>query len=186
MDAEKLMQAVGYILKKYKYRLNYTKLIKLLYLADKEAFRESNQSISGDSYACMKSGPVLSGLYDLVKGKYPAALVQLAWNTRYSTDGYDLIANFDRLPEKKLSPFEKRVMDRTDASFHKKPYYYMINYVHNPRICPEWKEPGNTSTPLRVEDILKSVGRTDEEIDWVMAEEEAFGEEDKIFASLEG
>jgi hypothetical protein len=134
----------------------------------------------------MKSGPVLSGLYDLIKGKYPAASVQLAWNTRYSTDGYDLIANFDRLPEKKLSVFEKRLMDRIDVLFHKKPYYSMINYVHNPDICPEWKEPGNTSVPLKVEDILKSVGRSEEEIALVMAEQEAFEEEDKVFASLAG
>ena len=186
MNIEKLMQAAGYILKKYKYRLNYTKLMKLLYLADKEALKESNRSISGDSYVCMKSGPVLSGLYDLIKGKHSDTGAQLAWNTRYSTDGYDLTANFDRLPEKKLSPFEKRVMDKIDAKFHRKPYDYMINYVHNPDMCPEWKDPGYTSVPLKVEDILKSVGRTDEEIAWVMADETVFEEEERIFASLEG
>ena len=49
MNLEKLIQVTGYILKKYKETtLNYTKLIKLMYLADRESIREMNVSITGD------------------------------------------------------------------------------------------------------------------------------------------
>jgi hypothetical protein len=48
MDIEKLVQICGYVLRKYNYTLNYTKLIKLLYLADKEALSQSDHTITGN------------------------------------------------------------------------------------------------------------------------------------------
>ena len=47
MDIERLIQVVYYILKKYDNTLNYTKLIKLLYLADRKAIDETDSSING-------------------------------------------------------------------------------------------------------------------------------------------
>jgi len=37
MNMRKVIQVVGHLLQKYSGRLNYTKLIKLLYLADRKA-----------------------------------------------------------------------------------------------------------------------------------------------------
>ena len=59
-NLEKLIQACNYLLKKNNYSLNYTKLIKLLYLADKESLKGAIQTISGDTYVSMDNGPVLS------------------------------------------------------------------------------------------------------------------------------
>jgi uncharacterized phage-associated protein len=181
---EKLSQATGYILRKYGSRLNYTKLIKLLYLADKESFSEINRSVTGDSYASMKNGPVLSQLYDLIKGTSHNAAAQNLWNTRFSTDGRDLTANFDRIPEGKLSRFEKTTLDKIDQKFHNQSYGEMIDYVHDPAICPEWKDPGNTSIPIPIEDILESVGRTPEEIAWIVQDTNVFEQEEKLFRAL--
>jgi hypothetical protein len=46
--------------KKYEHRLNYIKLIKLLYLADKESLKNSTHAITGDTYISMKNRHVLS------------------------------------------------------------------------------------------------------------------------------
>ena len=67
MQIDKLIQTVSYLLKKYDYSLNYTKLIKELYLADRESIRRSGWSITGDSYRNLPYGPVLVNLYDLKK-----------------------------------------------------------------------------------------------------------------------
>jgi hypothetical protein len=58
----------------------------------------------------VKNEPVLSGLYNLIRGKYKDPAVQLLWDSRFSTDGRDLLSLSDRIPEGKLSRFEKRPM----------------------------------------------------------------------------
>ena len=54
MNQEKLYQSVGYLLEKYNGRLNEVKLIRLLYLADREMIRQTGDSITGDNYFSMK------------------------------------------------------------------------------------------------------------------------------------
>jgi uncharacterized phage-associated protein len=183
VNIEKLVQATGYLLKKYdNRRLNYTKLIKELYLADREAINEINASITGDSYVSMKHGPVLSNLYNLIRGKSIDKEAQAYWDCRFSTDGTDLLANFDQYPIGKMSRGEMAILDNIDGQFHQKGYGEMIDYVHAK--CPEWKSPGNTSIPIDFEDILRALGRTKQEIDWIMEDRQAFKEEEKTFASL--
>jgi hypothetical protein len=184
MQLEKLVQAVGYLLKKYNYRLNYTKLIKELYLADKDSLRAINQTITGDVYVSMKNGPVLSGLYNLIKGQYQDPNAQMFWDSRFSTDGRDLVAVADRIPEGKLSYFEKQTLDAIDDQFHAKNYGQMIDYVHDPAVCPEWEDPGLSSIPIKMKDLLAGIGRTQEEIEWILEENEAFEAEEKIFNAL--
>jgi hypothetical protein len=183
MNAEKLMQASGYLLKLNGFRLNYLKAIKILYLADRESLNRANQTISGDSFVSMKHGPVLSGLYDLVKKRHTDKTLQSAWDSRFSIDSYDLIANFDRMPEGKLSAFEKQTIAGLSKRFRDVPFGKMINYVHDH--CSEWKDPGDTSEPIPVETVLEHLGRTPEEINYIMAEIEAFDGEDSAFAMLE-
>lgn len=185
MNIEKLIQAAAYLLKRYDYRLNYTKLMKLLYLADKAALMGSNLTITGDEYVCMKNGPVLSGLYNLIKGRYNNISAQCLWNSKFSTDGNDIVAVVDRIPEGKLSKFEKDTLNSINEQFYSMPYGKMIDYVHDKANCPEWKEPANqSSTKLSMKDILSSIGRTSEEIDWILTENKTFETEDRVFNSL--
>jgi uncharacterized phage-associated protein len=183
MKIEKLIQVTGYLLRLNGFRMSYLKAMKILYLADRESLSQANQTITEDSFVSMKHGPVLSGFYDLVKKRHRNKDMQAAWDSRFSTDGYDLIANFDRIPDGKLSVFEKQTIAGISEQFRDTPYGKMIDYVH--AHCPEWEDPGETSKPIPVENILESLGRTPEEINYIMAEIEAFDQEDAAFASLE-
>jgi uncharacterized phage-associated protein len=42
-------------------------LIKILYFADKECLKEYNFTITGDSFASLPYGPVVSKTYDILK-----------------------------------------------------------------------------------------------------------------------
>jgi len=48
--------------------MNYLKLMKLLYLADRESMRRNGRPISGDRYVSMDHGPVLSQTLNLING----------------------------------------------------------------------------------------------------------------------
>lgn len=66
---EKTMQAAGVLLGLDGDRMEYMRLLKLLYIADREMLAETGSPITGDRAVAMKHGPVLSQVYDLIKGK---------------------------------------------------------------------------------------------------------------------
>ncbi len=183
MDIEKLIQASAYVLSKYDGVLNYTKLIKILYLSDRKAIAETGYSITGDSYVSMKDGPVLSGLYSLIKNRYSDKPTQYYWNSKFQTEGYDIYKIVSFVSEGELSDFETKTLDETDLMFHSNTYSQMIDFVHDPKNCPEWKQTFS-SIPLTEEDIMKSTGFSDEEIKMIQEEKESYQREDEFWESL--
>jgi hypothetical protein len=160
MNLEKLMQVTGYILRKYREtKLNYTKLIKLMYLADRESIKETNVSITGDVYYSLNNGPILSGVYDLIKGRYSDYTAQKLWDEQFTKDEYNLNCVIDCMPDSKLSECEKDILDKIDAEYHDKTWKEMIEIVHNPRVCPEWQNPNGSRLPIEKRTILESLGR---------------------------
>lgn len=184
MNVEKLVQLTYYLLQKYDNRLNYTKLIKLLYLADREAFKVSGLSLSGDVYYSLDNGPVLSGLLDLIHGKYRDKDAQNLWNSRFARDSFDLVTVVDRIPLSKLSEFDREILDKVDNQFHDSDYGFLIQYLHNKDNCPEWKNPNGSRFPIKIEEILANVGKSSEEIEFIMQENALYEEEEKMFALL--
>ena len=174
MNFEKLKQVVNYVLAKFDYRLNYTKLIKLLYIADRESLRKWDFAISGDSYCSMPKGPVLSGLLDLIKERYNDELKQVEQNTAFYKNGYDLVSRFeDKFSADELNKAEMTVLDEVIEKYKDASYYELIDLVHT---FGEWNsnaEKLNTSLVLEKTAILKSLGKTDEEIRNIIQTEES-------------
>lgn len=183
MNIEKLIQISSYILSKYDGVLNYTKLIKILYLADRKSLEETGYSITGDTYVSMKDGPVLSGLYSLIKNKYSDKTIQYYWNSKFQTDGYDLHRIVSFVSEGELSDFDTKTLDEVDSKFHSSSYSQMINFVHDAKNCPEWKKTAS-SIPLTEEEIMKSIGFSDEDIKVIQEEKKYYAKEDDFWESL--
>src|SRR5436190_24334529 len=53
--------------------MNYMRVLKLLYIADRECLRRYGRVITGDRAVATKRGPVLSVSLDLIKGEHPHA-----------------------------------------------------------------------------------------------------------------
>ena len=171
MNFIKLVQIVNYILAKYDYRLNYMKLIKLIYIADRVCLDRYCFAISGDTYRSMKNGPVLENLYNCIKNNN--SQYQKEWNKFFDKDGYDLIAKTKSDYYGETSKAEREIIDDIDEKYHNKDEWYLVDEVHK---FPEWNkeaETNNTSTVIEKADILKSLGRTDSEINEIMRVERA-------------
>src|SRR6185437_10320716 len=69
MSALKVVQAAAVLLKEHAARMSRLRLLKLLYIADRESLVETLHSISGDHVVAMDHGPVLSRTYNLLKGE---------------------------------------------------------------------------------------------------------------------
>jgi hypothetical protein len=73
LDIRKTVQAIGVLLDvRGIERLEYIAIIKLLYIADRESWKETGASITGDVPCAMKNGPVLRGVYDPVNPCEPS------------------------------------------------------------------------------------------------------------------
>ncbi len=61
-------------------RMSYLKLIKLLYLLDREALLRWGRPVTTDRYVSMDNGPVVSRIYDLIREE-PAPGTDPVWST---------------------------------------------------------------------------------------------------------
>ena len=89
---QRALQAGACLLRLDGKRMGYLRLLKLLYIADREWLAETGESITGDRAYAMKYGPVLSNVYDLIKGDGSTAGV---WDDYIHTEGYavELVAD---------------------------------------------------------------------------------------------
>jgi uncharacterized phage-associated protein len=65
----KATQAAARLLKLRGGSMSYIKLMKLLYLADREALIRWGRPITTDRYVSMDNGPVLSRIYNLIRNE---------------------------------------------------------------------------------------------------------------------
>jgi uncharacterized phage-associated protein len=76
-DTLKVTQAAGFLLKRYNGFITRRRLLKLLYIADRELIQQAHRPLTGDKAAAMDYGPVLTKTYDLLKGEAPGYEI---WN----------------------------------------------------------------------------------------------------------
>jgi len=157
----KTTQAAAFLLKKNNSKMNYMKLIKLLYLADREALSLWERPLTGDSYFSMDNGPVLSKTLDKISaGKKP--LFESYWHKYISGPAhYSVILKHDPGVDE-LSKREKELLLKIFKKYEKYDQWEMVDICH--KNLPEWEDPRGTSIPIRIEDILKAVKKTEREI----------------------
>jgi uncharacterized phage-associated protein len=156
----KTTQVAAIFIKLNNGQLNYTKLIKLLYLADRTALSLWDRPLSGDSYFSLPNGPILSKTYDLINYKEDPQK-KSHWYRYISKKNYDVVLKNDPGHEE-LSKREIALIHRIFTKYKDKDWRQMIDICH--RILPEWKDPGRTSNPIKVEKIFKAVNKTEKEI----------------------
>jgi uncharacterized phage-associated protein len=179
----KVAQMAAYLLSLEKGRMNYLKLMKLLYLADRESMKRHGHPISGDRYVSMDHGPVLSQAFNLIKGAVKFA--ERGWN-HWIADRADYAVALKRRVSRdaldELSDADLHVLRGIHAKFGKMDQWKLVDYTH--RYCPEWKDPNGSSVPISYETIFKALGRTPAEARKLGAHIEQQRRIDKLFASL--
>jgi len=174
---DKALQAAGYLLRREPARqMNYMRLLKVLYIADRESIRQTGRSITGDRATAMERGPVLSEVFDIIKGTH---LRSPDWSNFIERNAYDV-----RLVQgpgvAKLSRFEIEVLEQVAEENRTRDEWAMVEFAHT---LPEWRknDPGKSSKWIPLHDILEAVGRPADQAD---IEKDA--KADRAFARLFG
>jgi uncharacterized phage-associated protein len=166
----KATQAAARILKNRGGRMSYMKLIKLLYLADREALARWGRPITTDSYVSMKHGPVLSQVLNLITEGEDPAFGQSIWSKYISEpEHFDVTLNEEPSGDL-LSEAEDELLDETFNRFGHLNRWKLVALVHQ---LPELKDPNGSAHPIEYADILKAQNKTPEEIRAIESELES-------------
>lgn len=135
---------------------NYTRILKLLYLAERECFEQRARPLLGDEIAAMAHGPVLSAVYDLILNRH---FDSSEWNSFIVQDRFDIALVMD--PDNDLlSPFEIKLLEQIADKYVGKDQWQLIDICHE---LPEWilykpkKDEGPQSIPIPIEAVLEAI-----------------------------
>ena len=136
-------------------RMSRLRLLKLLYIADRESLRERARPITGDDVVAMDHGPVLSHTYDLVKG---ADYADPVWEQFLHPSGARDLELAGDPGVGKLSRYELTKLQEVATRFMDKNDWEVAEYTHT---FPEWQKnqpPRHSSRPIPLDDLLEATG----------------------------
>ena len=165
----KAVQVAAMFLKLHGGRMEFLTLLKLMYKADRVAFEKIDKPITGDTYFSMAKGPVLSAVYDFIKDnqKYRNTEVWKKYiSTRNESSNHEVRLlkdpGFDELSEE-----EEEIIKDAHKEWGRLNRFDIVILTHD---FPEWENPQGRESkaiPIDVVDILKNVGKTQEQIEYI-------------------
>lgn len=166
----KATQAAARILMLRGGKMSYMKLIKLLYLVDREALLRWGRPVTRDSYVCMNKGMVLSRTLDLItEGNEPGA--ESFWSRYISPpEKYEVELLVQEPPNDELSRAEEELIDEIFRLHGTKNRWELVRFVHT---LPEWRDPNGSAIPIEYAQILEASGRSRSEVAGVTEELES-------------
>lgn len=172
LNVRKTVQAVGVLFRTDGVkRMNYMRILKLLFLADRKSLQETGRPITGGPVVAMERGPVLEEVYRLIRGQH---VDMPTWDAHFHRERYDLTMVGD--PDVGyLSRFEIQKLQDVAKQYAEFDEWDLVKETHK---LPEWQknDPGTSCNPIPLKDILEAVGF--DKADAAKLEEEA---EEKAF-----
>jgi len=162
----KTIEAAAVLLKLHNKPMKYLGLLKMLYIADRIALKRIEQPITGDHYVSMDYGPVLSNVYDLIKKVSVDDDLSLWSKFICSNDKYNVSLRNDP-GNGELCQEEEQILNKVYEKLGHLNPFDVAQWTHN---FPEWQNPHGSAIPILVEDILRHIGKTDEEIEQIRQE----------------
>jgi uncharacterized phage-associated protein len=162
----KATQAAARFLRLQSGRMNYMKLIKLLYLLDRSALLAWGRPVTTDRYVSMQRGPVVSRILDLILEEPEPGSVSY-WRRHISGRKAYSVRLVSDPGSDELSRAEEDLIDTVFAEHGYKSQWELVDFCHR---LPEWKDPEGSSIPLGYADILRAGEKTEDEIREVVAE----------------
>lgn len=159
-DPLKATQAAAVVLRFHACRISRLRLMKILVIADREALAETLEQITADQVIAMDHGPVLSQIYDMLKGE---SAYSPMWNHYVKQEGNTQNHHLISDPGVgSLSKYEiEKIQDVCDR-FRNNNDYDLAHLTHT---FPEWQKnrpPEKSSRRIPLSDILEALGIADQ------------------------
>jgi uncharacterized phage-associated protein len=176
---DKATQAAARLLKLRGGTMSHLKLIKLLYLVERESLTRLGRPLTYDTYSSLPHGPVLSATLDRIntgecyRGGYWDRVISP--KVRYEVSLRDPAV----VPNDQLSPAEEALIDEVFAKYGRLKRWELVELTHE---LPEWIDPQGSALPILPADILRHAGYSDQVIAEMEAEWEGAAFAQALFA----
>ena len=156
---KKAAQVAAFFLHQAGGRLEILKLMKLMYLAERESYRRFGEPMIGDKLVSMDNGPVLSITLNHVNRFLPSE--PEGWEAWVSDRNDCILALRKEIKNPKedllqLSDAELEVLDSIWREYGRYGSFQLADLTHD--ICPEWEDPHGSSLPISQSRLLRSLG----------------------------
>jgi len=181
----KAAQAAAWFLSQSQGSMTILKLMNLLYLAERQALRDLERTLTGDRMVSMPHGPVLSQTLELANGQIQAAAGGWdAWMRDRENRTISLRDDVAPTPEQLdcLSDAELHVLQTVQDQFGQWDAIRLRDYTH--QRCAEWQDPNGSSLRITYRTALQAVGKTPEQAQRIEAQIRTDEEVDGFFAAL--
>jgi uncharacterized phage-associated protein len=159
-DERRAAEAAAFLLHRAGGQLPLIKLMKLMYLAERESLRAYGEPLTGDRLVSMDHGPVLSTTLNHMNGS--VRQTNGYWERWISDRANNDVALRDhsmiRSPEDDLlglSDSDLEILARIWAEFGHYDRWDLVEYTHT---LPEWKNPHGSSLPIDYDELLEALG----------------------------
>lgn len=150
----KTTQVIAQFLLKNNSKMSYMKLIKLLYLTDREALLRWGRPLTGDKYYSMKHGPVLSNVLDIINNGEEHTDSPYWYEYITDPENFEIALKNDSPGTGKLNEKELELIDKIDKEFKDFNRWEMVDICHD--ILPEWNDPGESRKSINIDDIFNA------------------------------
>jgi len=149
--------------------MNYMKLIKLLYIADRRALAQWERPVTTDEFWAMENGPIPSHIYDHIKQQ---GSEQGAWQERISPgiSNFDIGIKSEQIPMRELCEAEVELLKSVHAEFGHLDQYQLRNYMHDHFQEYSPPQPITSSKRIELESVLEAVAYSRENIERITRE----------------
>ena len=180
-NERKTTQMAAYFISHEGGEISKLKLIKLLYLAERESLRQHGRVMTGDRFVAMPYGPVLSMTLDLANENALVdesspwyATIERKNNITLALRSQPAQKDYDELSESDIG-----ILEKTFQNFGSMSPYEIRDFTHD---LPEYEDPQGTSAPISYRKILKALDEyTDDEIKAICEQIEIDDSIDKAF-----
>ncbi|MEI8374555.1 MAG: Panacea domain-containing protein [Planctomycetota bacterium] len=175
-DVKKAVQAAAVMLKHSPgLQMPYLRLLKLLYIAERESLREVMRPVLGGKMVAMRQGPLHSEVYDLIKKPCEP------WVNHIRLDEYDLELVSDP-SDSELCDYEVELLSKIAEMYKGFTEWQLVDLTHS---FEEWIKTypninARTSHRIHFVDILDAVGLQDQK-QAIVKEMSCETEEDQSF-----
>lgn len=164
-------------------RMPHLKLMKLLYLAEREAVRCFGLPLSGDYLVSMPHGPVLSMTLNLMDGDVesnPGGWEE--WISDKENHEISLRQPFELSCLDELAPAEIEVLTTVWNQFGRMGKWEIRDWTH--KHCQEWTNPHGSSFPISYKQLAQAIGYDAESAAELASQIEDEQEIDRLFEAL--
>lgn len=174
----KATQAASQLLRLRGGTMSCIKLVKLLYLADREALIRWGRPVTTDCYVSMDVGPVVGRIYDLIRNE-PSPNSFRIWGKFISgPENYEVRLLGDP-GNGELSPAERQLIDEVFQQHGQDSRWAIVDYSYG---LPEWTHPDGGALPIEYRDILRAAHKTETEISAIEEELDSLALVERVLA----